>query len=235
MALKEDLIKEVRSTFRTAWTERDGTVVPNEDSIKLGNDGVKLADVVVLYADLADSTQLVKVKTKQFAAEIYKTFLHCAGKIIRDESGTIVAYDGDRVMAVFIEGPKITNAVRTALKIKWAVENIIQPELRAMYTSQDFLVKHVVGIDRSEILVANSGVRGAKDLVWVGNAANIAAKLSALSHKDASTYITKAVYDGMLDEAKYGGNPRTNMWVQRTWTGYDSSTIYSSTWSWRID
>jgi hypothetical protein len=48
----------------------------------------------VLYADLADSTKLVDEYQRPFAAEIYKTFLHCAGKIIRAEDGTITAYDG---------------------------------------------------------------------------------------------------------------------------------------------
>jgi class 3 adenylate cyclase len=233
MGLKDELEKEVRKTFRSTWEQRDGTVVPTEDSIKLGNDGVKLADVLVLYADLADSTQLVKTQTKNFAAEVYKTFLHCAGKILRNESGTIVAYDGDRIMAVFIEGNKNTNAVKAALEIKWAVDNVIQPQLRDMYSSKDFEVKHVVGIDRSQIFVANAGVRGAKDLVWVGNAANIAAKLSALPHQDASTYITKAVYDRLLDPAKISKG--VSMWTSRTWVGYDSSTIYSSNWSWRFD
>jgi class 3 adenylate cyclase len=91
-------------------------VVPDEDSIQLGNDCVDL-EGVVLYADLAASTNLVKQQTATFAAEIYKTFLHCAGKIIREESGTITAYDGDRIMAVFIDGAKHTNAVRAAMKI----------------------------------------------------------------------------------------------------------------------
>jgi class 3 adenylate cyclase len=74
--------------------------------VKLGNDAVKLS-ATVLYADLADSTKLVDGHTKQFSAEIYKTFLHCAAKIIRSEDGVITAYDGDRVMAVFIGDRRI--------------------------------------------------------------------------------------------------------------------------------
>jgi class 3 adenylate cyclase len=230
MGLKSELEEEVDATFRKRWTERDGTVVPDEDSIGLGNDGVNL-EAVVLYADLADSTQLVKTNTKTFAAEIYKTFLHCAGKIIRSESGTITAYDGDRIMAVFIEGAKHTNAVKAGMKIKYAAEKIIRPKYKDVYKDADYVMKHIVGIDRSKILVANSGVRGAKDLVWVGNAANIAAKLSSLS-QEYSTYITKTVYDSMLDEVKYSNG--TLMWEERVWSGYDSSTIYRSNWWWPI-
>lgn len=48
------------------------------------------------------STVLVDTNTDFVAAEFYKTFLHCAAKIIRSEDGAITSYDGDRVMAVYI-------------------------------------------------------------------------------------------------------------------------------------
>ena len=111
MGLKADLESEVATIFRSQWTERDGTVVPDDESIQLDNDGVNL-NATVLYADMADSTALVDGQTKEFAAEIYKTFLQCAAKIISSEGGTITAYDGDRIMAVYIEGNKNTAAKR---------------------------------------------------------------------------------------------------------------------------
>src|SRR5258708_34674599 len=114
MALNDDLQKEVAAIFRAAWDSRDGTVVPADDSLKLSNDAVQL-DATVLYADLADSTKLVDGHIASFAAEIYKTFLHCAAKVIRQEGGTITAYDGDRIMAGYIGKSKNTSAVRTAL------------------------------------------------------------------------------------------------------------------------
>lgn len=45
-----------------------------------------------------------------FAAEIYKSYLHCASKIIRCENGVITAFDGDRVMGIFIGDLKNTSA-----------------------------------------------------------------------------------------------------------------------------
>lgn len=66
------------------------------------------------------------------------------------------------------------------------------------------------------------------DLVWVGRAANYAAKLSSLA--EYKTYITHSVYDTMLDKAKYGGNPRQDMWTQLSWTDMDNLRIYGSSW-----
>jgi class 3 adenylate cyclase len=225
MSLKEDLESHVSSTFKYQWTERDGTVVPADDSIKLSNDGVNI-DATVLYADMADSTALVDGQTKQFAAEIYKTYLHCAAKIIASEGGAITAYDGDRIMAVYIEGAKNTAAVRTALKINYARLEIIIPALRKQYPLNPFTPAHVVGIDTGKLFVAKTGIRGANDLVWVGRPANHAAKLTAFSHL-YSTYISSEVFAAMLDEVK-----TTN--GQSMWTIFDwnNRKIYGSNWRW---
>ena len=63
MSLREDVQKEVAGIFRAAWTERDGNVVPTDESVKLTNDCVNV-EATVLYADMADSTHLVDGQTK---------------------------------------------------------------------------------------------------------------------------------------------------------------------------
>ena len=52
----------------------------------------------VNVSDLSGSTNLVDTQTPHFAGEIYKTYLMCAAKIIKEQGGTITAYDGDRIM-----------------------------------------------------------------------------------------------------------------------------------------
>jgi class 3 adenylate cyclase len=230
MGLRDDLKEEVATIFRSAWTERDGTVVPDETSVKLGNDGVNL-DATVLYADLDGSTNLVDTNTKNFSAEIYKAYLLCAARIIRSENGAITAYDGDRVMAVYIGDYKNTSAVKTALKINWAVINIINPAIEKTYGSNRYKVKQVIGIDTSKLMAARIGIRNYNDLVWVGRSANYAAKLSALTSKP--TFITKAVYDKINDEAKYSNG--VDMWEPCNWTPMNDARIYRSEYSWRID
>ena len=231
MGLMEELGTHVAAIYRAKWDERDGNVVPDDDSLTLGNDAVKLA-ATVLYADLADSTKLVAGHANFFAAEMYKTFLHCAAKIIRSEDGAITAYDGDRIMAVYIGDLKNTRAVRAAMKIRFAVSHIINPAQQAFYTKSDFTMKHVVGVDTSDLYVAKTGVRGANDLVWVGRAANYAAKLSSLPDAFA-TYITKEVYEAMTDEMQVSTDGRP-MWEAVRWNNFDDRTIYRSEWGWRI-
>jgi len=231
MPLRADLEAEVAEIFRDVWDERDGNVVPEDDDVGLGNEAVKLK-ATVLYADLADSTDMVDGYKPFFAAEIYKTFLHCAAKIIRNEGGEISAYDGDRIMAVFIGNAKNSSAVRAAMKIKYSVQEIINPAKRRRYTSNTYELTHVVGIDTSNLFIARTGVRGANDLVWVGRAANYAAKLSALP-STYSTYITKEVYDVIWPELKTTDD-RT-MWEAVRWNTFDDRIIYRSNWWWRVD
>jgi class 3 adenylate cyclase len=231
MSLKEELEDEVAEIFRDKWDERDGIVVPDDDDLSLGNDAVRLK-ATVLYADLADSTRMVDEYKPFFAAEMYKTFLHCAAKIIRSEDGEITAYDGDRIMAVFIGSSKNSSAVRAAMKINYCAVEIIKPAKQRQYVQNSYDLKHVVGIDTSELFVARTGVRGANDLVWVGRAANYAAKLSALPSA-YQTYITKETYDVVWPELKTtNGRP---MWEAVRWNSFDDRIIYRSDWSWRVD
>ncbi|SEO46278.1 Adenylate and Guanylate cyclase catalytic domain-containing protein [Luteibacter sp. UNC138MFCol5.1] len=227
MGRKADLESWCNSVFRDAWETRQGAKVPDEDSkLSLMNEAIEL-EATVLYADMADSTKLVDTKKASFAAEIYKTFLHCAARIIQHYGGAITAYDGDRIMAVFIGDQKNTNAVNAALEIRWAVLHIITPQMKRTYQTTDYVLRHVTGVDSSSLFVAKTGVRGANDLVWVGRAANHAAKLSSLPSD--YIYITKAVYGRLNDSAKLGSNGK-NMWEPRTWT-FNDQTIYRSNWT----
>ena len=231
MALKDDLNSEVGTIFKSAWTETAGRVVPVPTDVGLGNKATLLEQAVVFYADLDGSTNMVDGKSWQFSAEIYKAFLHCAAKIVRAESGDITAYDGDRIMAIFIGDNKHDRAARAALKLRWAVIHIIEPRMKAVYTTVDFSVKHNVGIDVSDLRAVRTGVRGDNDLVWVGRAANYAAKLNTLG-SDYPTWITKAVYDGLSSNLRISS--LKSMWEARTWTAMNNMSIYRSNWSWPI-
>lgn len=230
MSLGDDLQTEVKKIFRDAWTTRDGRVVPESEDIKLGNDAVKL-DGTVLYADLDGSTNLVDSYKSAFAAEIYKSYLHCAAKIIRAEDGIIVSYDGDRIMAVFIGDTKNSDAARTALKITYAVREIINPAITAQYPKSTFSIDQIVGIDTSSLFVARTGIRGSNDLVWVGRAANYAAKLS--SRTGPPSQITADVYNRLSKRSKISSNGK-NMWTKTTASEIGNKTIYTSTWQWEV-
>lgn len=232
MTLKSELESFVKTTHGSQWSRRDGRVVPDTSNLTAKNEAVDL-QATVLYADLADSTGLVAGWDDWFAAEIYKNYLYCASRIIRSCGGEITAFDGDRVMGVFLGDSKNTDAAKCGLRINYAVIYILQPALKAQYPDSDFVIRQKVGVDTSPVMVAKTGVRDSNDLVWVGKSANYAAKLAA-SGTNYQTYITDDIYDNMNDSSKYGGNPKQNMWTN---LGYQSNVgrrVYGSTWWWEV-
>jgi class 3 adenylate cyclase len=235
MSFATDLEAEVKRIFRQQWEKSNATVVPEASDIALEKNEAKIIDDgTVLYADLSGSTNMVQNYSPQFAAEVYRAYLYSAAQIIRNEEGVVTAYDGDRVMAVFMGGTPNTNAATAALKINHAVKNIINPAISTQYGANIvYTVKQVVGVDRSSLWVARTGVRGGNDLVWVGRAANFAAKLTDISNDDAS-FITGDVYDRLADSAKYKTGTTTPMWRERKWPQMNNMRIYSSHWTWPL-
>lgn len=231
MGLKSELESEVSQIYRDQWTRRDGRKVPEDIDVKAGNDAVDL-DATILYADLDESTKLVDNYKDWFAAENYKTFLRIATRIIRTEGGYIRSFDGDRVMGVYIGDGKADCAVRSGLKINWAVKNVVQPALKSKYPNTSYVMKHVTGIDSSKVMVTKGGIRDSNDLVWVGRAANHAAKLCALS-ADFPTWITDKVYDALSGSTRIGSDGK-NMWEECKWTRQGDRRIYRSTYWWAL-
>lgn len=224
MAFKDEVTTYIRNSFSQKWTVTDGRKVPTSDSnIGLGTSAVKI-DAVVVYADLAGSTRMVKNTKKEYAAGVYKAFVYAAAKCIRLQGGEVTAYDGDRVMGVFIGDNKENTAVRAAFYVRGVRDSILKPELLKVWKPAED-VTHKVGVDASELWVANTGIRGNTDYVWVGDAANNAAKMSALDAK-YSTYITKAVFD-KLDAGLTKGSSGSAFWYTLNATGL-GYTVYGS-------
>jgi class 3 adenylate cyclase len=88
-------------------------------------------------------------------------------------------------------------------------------------------VRFVIGIDTSELFVAKTGVRGANDLVWVGRAANYAAKLAAMP--STNIYVTSEVFSSMNDSVKTSDQGHA-MWTAISWDAFDGRTVYRSSW-----
>jgi len=231
MKTLSELQRAIDDILSTSWERREGTVVPEAENVRLGNDAVEL-DGTVLYADLVDSTGLVQGYKDWFAAEIYKVYLLCASELIRNNSGIITAFDGDRVMGVFVGESKNSSATKCALQINHVVSQEINPRLKTHYPNSSFELKQAVGIDTSKLLAARTGVRGANDLVWVGRAANFAAKLCGLRDGVHASFITSEVFNKLSENSKFGGTPRQNMWTKFTWEEF-GTVAYKSSWRWK--
>jgi adenylate cyclase len=235
MALKADLESKIANILSVTWDVRDGQSVPSTNNVNLSNGAVRL-EAAYLYADLADSTTLGRDFNRQTAARVVRSYLHVMSTLIREHGGEIRSFDGDRVMGIFIGDSKRSDAAKCALKMNWALTNIVRPRVYAaapILQQNGYTLEHTAGIDVGNVLLVRAGVRGNNDLISVGAAPNIAARLSEIRESGYRSYITKAVYDRLSDPSKFSNG--TNMWQPRSLSIKGKPySLYRSSYHWSI-
>jgi adenylate cyclase len=233
MALHEDFLSDTQGIINEPWSTRTGQKVPASDDVTLAGGAVEL-DATFLYADLASSSKMAKELDRRVVAKILKAFLATTSRLIRHHKGTIVSFDGDRILGVFIGDLKNTSAAKCALQINYTVGHIIRPTFCAEYdTVKDatFKIRHGVGIDTGTTLAVRAGARGSNDLIWIGRAPNLAAKLSDLREYPYTSFITTDVYSRLHESVKFGGKDGKNRWESRSWTFLgEKIAVYRSNW-----
>ena len=238
MSLSDNIASDVQTVIDTPWSSRTGQKIPDTDEIALAGGAVEL-EATFLYADLANSSRMAKELDRRVAAKIVKSFLATSARIIRSCDGKIVSFDGDRIMGVFYGGSKNSNAAKCALQINYAVLEIIGPKFTNKYDSvknSSFVISHGVGIDTGTVLTVRGGARGSNDLIFIGRAANLAAKLSDLRQPPYRSFITASVFNRLGEKSKYGDGDADDelMWQSRTWQFLGQNlSIYRSSWQWR--
>lgn len=236
MSLSDDISNAVQAIIDKLWNLRKGQVIPSTTDVALSGGAVEL-DATFLYADLADSSKMAKELDRRVAAKIMKSFLATSCRIISSSGGVIQSFDGDRVMGVFIGNSKNSNAAKCALKINYTVRKIIKPKFENKYESvqnASFSIRHGVGVDTGTVITVRAGARGSNDLIWIGRAPNLAAKLSDLRETPYHTFITASVYNRLNDKSKFGGKDNTDMWQRRSWEFLGQKIIvYRSSFWWK--
>jgi class 3 adenylate cyclase len=184
MAIKDDLTAKVNEYAVDRWADiPNAYVLPTTADLSFGNDGERL-QVTALYADISASTDMVDELLDTRAAEYYKAFLYCASQLIKRNGGEIQAYDGDRVMALFVGDTQADEAVTAALELHYSVSHIINPIFERVYTTSHRKLGFTVGVDSGQVLAIKVGVRAVGELAWIGGAANYAAKLNSFEGLD---------------------------------------------------
>ena len=184
MAIKSELTTKVEEFAVEQWGKTPNAyVLPTTDDLTFGNTGERL-NVTALYADISASTEMVDKLSSTHAAEYYKAFLHCASQLVKKNNGEIQAYDGDRIMAMYVGENQADDAVGTALELHYAVSEIINPIFERVYQEDHRKLLFTVGIDSGQALAIKVGVRALGEIAWIGGAANYAAKLNSFKGLD---------------------------------------------------
>ncbi len=199
--LVEEIISDIDNIFYYDIETTNSYVVPTRDDpgLTFPYDDIKKGKIIetcVLFVDIRNSTRLSSTfsKDKAMLGKIYSSFIHSMVSIA-DEFGYVRNIVGDRIMVVFEPKDCIENALKCAILM-----NTVHQKLRNEYYKKS-LFRIGIGIDYGEMLVLKTGIQKRneerseyKGLVWVGNTANIASKLTDLSSKSISEEMISVTY-----------------------------------------
>ena len=233
MSLKDDVSSAATTAIWTDWSPRESNSIPKSEDIGLTTGDAVGLNGVWLYADLRDSSGLAQRLPRETAATCISAYLRCTSHIIRHTGGAIRSFDGDRVMAIY----KVVNtAVRTAQLIVGAVETILRPNLELRFPSltgsNGWEMDVGIGIDWGEAMMIRGGVRGNNDLVSIGSAPNVAAKLGDVRSGGKSIFITAPCHSVLDDTQRYAPSTGEDMWarVENQVVGGTTIVAYGSGW-----
>lgn len=226
MTVSADVLNDVEQILREKLSVRKGRIIPTVEDVAAT--GAVEFPVTFLYADLANSTRLASQFATEHVAKIYKAYLATCARAIRASTGQIRSYDGDRILGVFLHDRSAERATRCALEIAGLLRAIVWPALYAklpfLYTA-GFELRHGAGLDHGQVTAISAGTRAARDLVWIGRAPNIAAKLSSLRSGKGNTVVTSEVLSHLPDELLRSEGQ--SIWQSEVWDGgLTPETVY---------
>lgn len=229
MPSKIELEAQVEDILAIKWEGRDGLVIPSTDTVALKNGAVKV-NATFLYADLAGTSELARLCPWETTAKVIRAYLDSSIRVIRSWGGEIRSFDGDRVMGVFMGDMKNTHATKCAREIFYVVEYILGPKALARFNSfknNGIKLKNCVGIEVGEARAVRAGIRNSNDLIWIGKAPSLAAKLSDVRNYAHCVYISERSYKVLHESAKLSdGN---NFWTERNFVFAGvSEKVYST-------
>jgi adenylate cyclase len=217
LTLKDDIdgaVEDLTKTWNTTTWGATRLEVPDPNDMGY-SDGKKIS-ATFFYADMADSSGLVAAaKDPEVVASVISTYLKACVRAIRNENGHIRSFDGDRVMGVFSGTSTASRAARAALRLNYAVTNMLDPAIQSAFPSlkeAGWHLRHASGIASGDTLMVRAGIRNNSDLVSIGVGPNLAAKLSDERDGDYRTLIGAGSHKA-LDKALHTDSKGAPVWL----------------------
>jgi len=158
--------------------------------------------LIVLIADLVDSTRMTRTLHIDRLATIIQTFSQEMSFMISNFDGYVLKYVGDAVIAYFSADTNFYMASDTAVNCASSMLTILQQGINPVLNQYDYPeLKVKIGIDTGAHSVIKYG-HGEKSHVDVlGYAISMASKISALAQPD-QIIISESVYKGIHPSAR---------------------------------
>jgi len=159
---------------------KSGRVMPDIDKMKIGE--AREFTLAVLHIDVDGYTNLMSGLTDHGKLRFMNSFLSEMGITVRDYSGHVEKFVGDRVTAVFGigESPELgcKHAINCALTMLTKIKYSINPYFQ---TIEMPIFSCSVGLDYGTTWIARTGIHSSTQFSLVGNTVNIASQLEEMA------------------------------------------------------
>jgi adenylate cyclase len=213
MSLKEEIETQVKGYLNSKYDIKEGYIIPDKTDIGFGAKAKILKRPVAMYVDLRGSRELLSDHTALIAARAHKSFLYAAAKCVRDQDGKLRSFNGDSLLSFFSSEKASNRAVRSAMKLKGVINNIINPILEEKNIKK---LNFGIGIGIGEILVAKSGIPGEEihqDLIWIGWPTYHVFEYGNMAKSPKNIWISKNVFNEIKDDDYLRYSNGEDMWV----------------------
>jgi hypothetical protein len=235
LGLKEEIEKQVSNYVHSQYDISKSNVVPRRSHVTFGP-SAKDMWAHVLYIDLRKSRRILADRNDLVSIRTHKSFIYSVSKCIRSEGGEPRSFGGDSVLSFFNGGEESANrAVRAAMKAKYAILKIVNPQLQKAFNRT---IDFGIGVAQGEILVAKSGISGDEDyqdLIWIGWPVYHAVGYGETVSEPKSICISKNVYGSIKEDNDMTHSNGKPMWEKSTINLPNGSfTVYKTSYRWIV-
>jgi class 3 adenylate cyclase len=180
----QNIIDEAQKRYKEGERIESREQIPLSDDIPLEiNKWLRIDDVVCVFIDMKNSTQLSAQKQDKFTASIYQYFTDTAVKILNHFGASYIDVKGDGAFGLFKKN-KIYHAFCAAMTFKTFSAYILGTTIKLEKISFH------IGMDMKTVLVKRLGLRKSEgktlkqNEVWAGKPVNMASKLAFLGNEN---------------------------------------------------
>jgi class 3 adenylate cyclase len=193
----------------------------------------RITDVVVVAADLADSTKLNFDKYVSTSASIYESATGGAVRCLTEFAPEFVDIQGDGMFALFHGHRRWERAFCAAVTVKTFSERELVPMVEKHLSPRTPTTGFKLGMAAGILAVKNVGVRGTSEPVWAGKPVNWSYKCAqaASAHQ---LIITERVWNKVKDNdyVRYSCGCRGG--VSDLWSTVNVEKLPTEDWTCRL-
>ncbi len=164
------------------------------------NLGGETKEISVVFADIRGYTSLSERMAPEEVMHLINRYLQIMCEAIWDEKGTITAFQGDALMAIFNAPLQQKDHALRAVRSAWKMRNAVEQYQRSQ--PQETIVRYGIGVNTGLATVGNVGSQERlQNYTAIGDVVNIASRLQN-NATDNNIYLNDSTYTQVYRHVK---------------------------------